>query len=444
MRSLNDIFHKLRPLLRLSEVNALQAFHVMRQAAAILTSVIMAKSALSTEAIGRWEMLLYIGYTLSFFWVSGLIQGMLTIVPKLEERQRKIFIFNTYLLFLTIGLFAGGVLFWFHQPVIYLLTNGTYLPHIELFGLYLALHLPVFLLENLYLLMHQPKNILRFGVFSSLGHLLSIGVPLWAGWGIEGGVGGLALFAAMRHLLLLYFIVKQSLPIFQWSCWSRLLRISTPLMGYSILGGLQVTLSAWFVAWLFPGNEHQFAVFRYGAMELPFTLALTNGLGTAILPVLAANQSEGLVQIRRQSKYLAHLLFPIAIIIMLSSGWLFPWVFRNAFTDSVPIFNIFLLILITRMVFSRTVLTGLQANRVVWWVSVVEIVLFTALCFGFGQWLGLDGIALATLAAYAAEKIILSVYLYYRYGIRIQDYLDVKTFFWYSIGLLGAYWAVSV
>lgn len=444
MQFISRISDQLRPLFQLSEVNALQAFHVMRQAAAILTSVIMAKSALSTEAIGRWEMLLYIGYTLSFFWVSGLIQGMLTIVPKLEEKQRKVFIFNTYLLFFAIGIFAGGALFWCHQPVIYLLTNGTYLPHIELFGIYLALHLPVFLLENLYLLMRQPKNIFRFGVFSSLGHLLSVGIPLWAGWGIEGGVGGLALFAAMRHLVLLNFIAKQSLAIFQWSCWRQLLQISTPLMGYSILGGLQVTLSAWFVAWFFPGNEHQFAVFRYGAMELPFTLALTNGLGTAILPLLAENQREGLVQIRRQSKYLAHLLFPIAIIIMLSSKWLFPWVFRDTFAESVPIFNIFLLILVTRMVFSRTVLTGLQANRVVWWVSVVEILLFTALCFGFGPWLGLKGIALATLAAYASEKIILSVYLYYRYGIRLQAYLDIKTFCWYSIGLLSAYLAVSV
>ncbi|MBE2206929.1 MAG: hypothetical protein IAE84_05055, partial [Saprospiraceae bacterium] len=94
------ILRQLRPLLQPSDVNALQAFHVMRQAAVIMTSVVMAKSALSTDDIGRWEMLLYIGYTLSFFWVSGLIQGMLTIVPKLELIDRKIFIFNTYLLFL--------------------------------------------------------------------------------------------------------------------------------------------------------------------------------------------------------------------------------------------------------------------------------------------------------------------------------------------------------
>ncbi len=438
------ILRQLRPLLQPSDVNALQAFHVMRQAAVIMTSVVMAKSALSTDDIGRWEMLLYIGYTLSFFWVSGLIQGMLTIVPKLELIDRKIFIFNTYLLFLSIGIIIGGTLLWFHQPVINMLTSRANLPHTALFGVYLALHLPVFLLENLYLLWRQPKNILWFGAFSALGHLLSIGIPLWAGMGIEGGVGGLALFAGARHLLLLYFIAKQGLPIFRWSCWRQLLHVSTPLMGYSILGGLQLTLSAWFVARLFPSDEHQFAIFRYGAMELPFTLALTNGLGTAVLPLLADNQKDGLNQLRVQSKRLAHLLFPIAIIIMLSSNWLFPWVFRNAFSESVPIFNIFLMILITRIVFSRTVLTGLQANRVVWWISVAEMFIFVALSAVLGNWLGLQGIAWATLIAYAAEKIMMSVYLHFRYSIRPEDYLEIKIFSVYSIGLLAAYLAVSL
>lgn len=438
-----NIRQKLRSVSRFSEVSAMQAFHVMRQAAAMLTSVVMAKSALDTNAIGRWEMLLYIGYTLSFFWVSGLIQGMLSIAPKLEIKQRKIFIFNTYILFLAIGIFTGGMLTAFHNNITYLLTNGADLPRIQLFGLYLALHLPVFLLENLYLLAHQTKNIVRFGIFSSVGHLLSIGIPLWAGWGIEGGVGGMALFAVIRHIFLFYFVVKQGLPLFKWLYWSQLLRISTPLMGYSILGGLQVALSGWFVARLFPGEEHQFAVFRYGAMELPFTLALTNGLGTALLPVLAENLQDGLQQLRKQTERLAHLLFPVAIIIMLSSKWIFPIAFRRDFLESVPIFNIFLLILITRIVFSRTILTSLQANRVVWWVSVAEMASFVILCCVLGQWLGLKGIALATLIAYATEKIILSTYLYIRYQIRLQDYLNTKIFMWYTTGLLAAYFVAG-
>ncbi|MBX2926679.1 MAG: hypothetical protein KF852_02485 [Saprospiraceae bacterium] len=423
----------------LSNVNALQWFHVLRQAALILTSIILAKSALSTEAIGHWELLLYIGYTLSFFWISGLVQGMLTMYPKLEEANRKVFIFNVYILFLVISLLLFIVLFWVREPVIYLLTRHRDIPHLTLFSIFLALNLPVFLLENLYLLHNRPKGILAFGVFSALGQVLCVAVPVWVGEGIGGGVAGLALLAAVRHFFLLQFVVKNS--IIRWSAmlWKRLVKLSLPLMGYSVLGGFQAAFGSWLVAYFYPGDEPRFAIYRYGAQELPFAIAITSAFGAAMLPEIAKNLPQALQEIRRKSLLLFHWLFPATIIIMLSSKFIFPIVFRDAFSESVPIFNIFLLISATRMVFSRTVLVGLEANKVVLWVSAVELTAFVVLGFALGSSFGLIGIAAATLAVFTLEKILLCGLLYKRFGVGVGAYTDLRWLVIYTGLILAAY-----
>lgn len=426
----------------LSNVNALQAFHVMRQGAAMLVSILLAKSILSTDDIGHWEMLLYIGYTLSFFWISGLVQGMLTIFPKLEDEDRKIFTFNVYLLFCAISLVILFLITFFQQSVIFLLTNQQELPHLPLFSIFLALNLPVFLLENLYLLHDKPRSIFIFGIFSALGHVISIGIPVWIGEGLGVGLAGLVVFALLKHLLLLKFVLSNAIFRFQPAFWKQLLQLSSPLMVYSVLGGIQVVLAAWFVAFFFPGDQSKFAIFRYGAQELPFALALTNGFGTAMLPEVAKNLQQALYDIKTKSLKLFHVLFPIALIIMLSSKQIFPLAFRDVFTDSVPIFNIFLLILITRMVFSRTVLVGLEANAAVLWISVTEIFTFAVLGFLLGAYMGLTGIALAILIAYALEKVLMCGFLYSRFGIGVGEYTNLKWFTFYSVLLLGAY-AVS-
>ncbi|HND75284.1 MAG TPA: hypothetical protein PKW10_12625, partial [Saprospiraceae bacterium] len=55
-------------------VKVYQGFNVARQSAIILASIILAKSAMSTENIGKYETLLFLGQFISLFWVNGLSQ----------------------------------------------------------------------------------------------------------------------------------------------------------------------------------------------------------------------------------------------------------------------------------------------------------------------------------------------------------------------------------
>ena len=144
-------------LSRLDGAGSMQVFHVLRQGGVVLTSVLLAKSALSTSEIGEWEQLLFIGYTFSFFWASGLVQGLLTIYPKFEIEKQKALIFNTYLLFLVLSLAVALLISANDGAWLAKILNKAYIAHSGLYAWVLFLQMPVYLLENFYLLENQPE-----------------------------------------------------------------------------------------------------------------------------------------------------------------------------------------------------------------------------------------------------------------------------------------------
>ncbi len=79
-----------------SAVEAFQAFQVMRQAGALLVSVLLAQSALTPSEIGIYEQWMFVQYALSFFWVSGLVQGFLTHYHRVDPEKRADFAFSAY------------------------------------------------------------------------------------------------------------------------------------------------------------------------------------------------------------------------------------------------------------------------------------------------------------------------------------------------------------
>ncbi|HQU61462.1 MAG TPA: hypothetical protein PLU64_19775, partial [Saprospiraceae bacterium] len=93
-----------------SNVRAFQVFNVLRQGATILIAILLAKSALGTEGIGIYEMLLYIGFTLTAFWIAGLMQGFLAQYPQLAPARQPAFLFNAYLLFLGLSTLVLSIL----------------------------------------------------------------------------------------------------------------------------------------------------------------------------------------------------------------------------------------------------------------------------------------------------------------------------------------------
>ncbi|HFB99952.1 MAG TPA: hypothetical protein ENJ53_04020 [Phaeodactylibacter sp.] len=423
----------IKQYIQLSNVKALQIFQLFRQGAAILISIFLTKNLLSTEDIGIYEMLFYIGTTLSFFWVSGFLQGMLPLHPKLSETDKKRFLFNAYLLYLGLSTSLFLILFFARNWLVPALVGQLSLPYYNLFCFYLLFHLPSFLIEYIYLLNDRPKSIVLFGMAAFGGQVLLTILPLLLGWGLLWSFRLLLFLAMAKHVWLLLSLKNYALFQFNKNLLSEYIILSIPLVAYAFLGGFASFLDQWLVAWFFEGDEKVFAIFRYGARELPLATAFTAALSAALIPVLSKDLEKGIKEIKAKSLKLYHLLFPIAIVAILLSERIFPIVFNTDFRESALVFNIYLLAVASRLLFPQSILIAKRETKIILIISIIEMLLNIFLSFIFIQKWGIAGVAYATVIVFLFEKIAQMTYLYIKYKISIQTYTNVKYFIAYSI-----------
>lgn len=412
----------------------------MRLGSAVLSGILLAKSGLSTAAIGAWEMLLYLGTTLTFFWVNGLLQGIAPVFSKLETEARKTFIFNHFLLFCAIAssLFLLMVLgeTWLAPG----LTGMAEVPHFKLFALYLLLHLPSFPVEYFYLLQNRPRGIVAWGIVSFGLHVLALFLPIQMGYGLEGSLLALIFLAGVKFLWAAGLALRFGKIGFEPKILGAYLVFCAPLMLSNVASNLMLLFDNWLVGWHF-GDPAVFAVYRYGAREFPLAIALVSALGTSIIPLLSRSLPEGMDALKAKSRRLMHGLFPMTIVLLCLSKPLFPWVFNPDFAASAALFNIYLLTLASRVLLPGTILLAKGDARNLFWASTAELVWKVLLGLIFIHFWGLAGLAWSAVLSYWVEKGWQIWMLERKYGVRTREWLDVRWYAGYVVALGMAYWA---
>lgn len=416
----------------------MQLFQMMRLGSAVLTGILLAKSGLSTAGIGAWEMLLYLGTTVTFFWVNGLLQGIAPVYAKLNENDQKVFIFNHFALFCGVALVLFTVLFWGERWIGPALTGLNQVPHYKWFALYLLLNLPSFPVEYFYLLQERPRSIVVWGIASFGMQLCALFIPIQLGYGLEGGIQALVGWSGLKFIwaagLALRYGQVYPAPKMIWAY----LIFCAPLMLSNVVSNLMLLFDNWLVGWHF-SDPAVFAVYRYGAREFPLATALVGALGVAITPVLAITPEAGLAELKLKSRRLMHLLFPITILLLCISKPLFPLLFNPDFAGSAILFNIYLLTLASRILLPASIVLSKGDTRSIFWVSVAELLVKFVLGFVFIQLWGLPGLASSVVLSFWVEKGGLIWILEKKYDVRTSDWLDWKWYLSYGIALMVAF-----
>jgi len=410
----------------------------MRLGAAGLTGILLAKSGLSTEEIGAWEMLLYLGTTLSFFWVNGLLQGIVPVYSKLAVAERKTFIFNHFLLFCSIAAALFLLLLLGEKWIAPALTGMAEVPHFKLFALYLLLNLPTFPVEYFYLLHERPRSIVTWGALTFGLHALALFIPIKMGYGLEGGITALVILSALKFLWTAGLALHFGQIGFDKKILLSYLVFCAPLMLNSVVSNLMLIFDNWLVGWHY-SDPAVFAVYRFGAREFPLGLALVSALGTAMIPRLTSAPKLGLAELKAKSTRLMHLLFPVTIILLCVSKPLFPIVFNQDFAESAGLFNIYLLTLASRVLLPASILMAKGDSRSVFWVSLSELGVKFVLGFLFIQYWGLPGLAYSVILSYWVEKLGLIWVLEKKHEVRTGEWVDWKWYLFYGVALLVGY-----
>lgn len=427
----------------LTTTKAFQIFHILRQLSIIFTAILLAKIGVSQSEIGNYELLLFILYAVSFFWVSGFTQGLLSLYPRKNGTEQKQLVFQLFLLFSALAAIAALVLLFGQSSLLPLLTGSATPDYLLLFLIYLFFNLPTYLIEHIYLLESRPLPIVWFAVLSFGTHIFVVLLPILLGYGFQGSFIGLIGLAIIKYIWLIILLLQYSAIHFNFSLLIELTRFSFPLVLYALLGGFAQVFDSWLVNWTYDGDVAQFAIFRYGARELPLALAVASAFGSSMLPIASKSVETALPAIREKSGVLLHLFFPLSILAAFYSKELYTIIFNEAFQESYAIFNIYLLILISRLFFPHTILIALNQNTFIFKVSVVELAINIVSSVILVQYFGLVGIALGTVIAYTFEKIVYLFYLKRKFNIAAKQYSQFGWLALYSsILILTVVWSV--
>jgi len=427
----------------LTNARAFQFFQLMRQGGLILIAVALAKAPLSVAQVGTYEMLTYLGYLLTFFWVSGFMQGLLSHYPTLEPPQQQQLLFQSFLVFTGIGLGLALLLLVGQEVLLPLLVQRSSLPYLGILVVFLVTSLTASLQEHFYLLAGRKMALVYYGTLSAGAQVLAVALPPFLGYDFVYSFWALAAVGILKWCWLLNYVIRHG----AWR-WSGVLLhgwwlISWPLGLYALVAGLNQSLGPWLVGYFFEGDTVSFALYRYGARELPLLSALAGALGSALIPAIAQHLNNGLKDLREETTKLYHLLFPLTILLLLTADWWFPWVFSEDYRDSVPLFRTFLLLTSAHLLFARTVLVAKQDTRLIPLFAVVSFCLQLLLGFLLVPMLGLNGVALAAVLAFTAEKVLLVLYVQKKYALSWTVYTPWKWWLFYSVLLVAGYFLVA-
>ena len=399
----------------------------------MLIGVVFAKSGLSISQIGQYETFLLIAGAVSFFWLNGLIQGFLPLIDKEAIARKSSLLFNVFYLVTGLTVLSGAFLIVFEHSISGFLLKKTSVPYLNYLLLYLLISTPASLVEYIYLIKNQGKQIIWYGIISFILMFILIIIPPVLGFGIEYSLAGLTASAFFRFGWLMVLLFKNASPELDWIFIRKHLRSSTPLILSLLLSGSAQYIDSFIVTYYF--DDATFAVFRYGAREFPLVLLLANAFSISMLPGFADRSmlQSNLESIKFHAQKLGNWMFPLSGLLMLISHWAFPVIFNVGFAQSATIFNIYLLLIISRLLFPQTILIGLQKTNLIMLASFLEIIVNVASSLCFVQMWGLTGVAYGTVAAYVFEKVFLMVFLSKSCNIKISTYLNGSRHLVYSL-----------
>jgi O-antigen/teichoic acid export membrane protein len=492
-----------RKILPNDTLSGLQFFQLFRYGSVFLISIILPRAGLLPDQVGIFEAFLFFAGVVSYFWVTGLIQALLPLASIEEEdrgtkkktdgrkkdretkkkidgrkkdRQTKhpkqnlnssafrssssssvyrssssspVFrssssspasreFFNAFLLLLLFSALAAGTLL-LASPVLGRLL-GQELPRgiIWLVVLYLVLFAPSTLVEYWYVITGHTKKLVRYGIVAFTLQIFLVGIPVILGFGVKGAIWGMIAAGGFRMTWILVILISNGEFRVSFPFWKKYLDLGTPIIMSVLLSGSAQYVNGFIVSAKFdPG---MFAIFRYGARELPLVALLAHALSNAIVPSITRDgPAAGLKQLKERSSRMVSWMFPLTIGLVLLAYFLFPAVYGRNFLESAGVFNLFLLLITSRLLFPQTVLIAMKKTRILMTAAFFELIINVGLSLILVQLWGIRGVALATVIAYYFERAFLMTYTRVVMGIPARQYMDVRKHFSWSVILLIAY-----
>ena len=424
----------------INTISAFQFYQLVKYATLILIGIVFTKTVLTQSAIGEYETFVFIAGAVSFFWLNGLLKALLPLSSQAEQSN----IFSAFVVIQFFSLFAAFLLFLLQPLFSDFLLNNKDIPEIKFLFLFLIFGVPAYLVEYFYLIKKQNNALIIYALVSFLVQFVLVVLPPLLGYGIKIALIGLVTASVIRYIWLWILLISNSEIHFSFAFVKEHLKLGGPLVAATFLSGSAQFVDGFIVTSKF--NDETFAIFRYGARELPLAMLLANALRNATLSDFAIkeNLQQNLAKLKSSVSKLMHFLFPVTAVLLLISHWAFPVIFNSQFAESATIFNIYLLLVISRLLMPQTLLNGLKFTTPIMYAAFFELIINVVLSLFLVQFMGIAGIAIATFVAYLFEKIYLVLFVKAKLNIAISEYIPVNIYTLYSVVIIVLFIFVEI
>lgn len=412
----------------------------MRPITFLIVTIVFTKT-LPIEDVGKFEMFMFIASALTFFWVTGINQSLLTLYNRnktyhetgINVKIKSPEIFNAFILlcFFSVILYLFGQIMKSNFSVFHISGDA---PYLNLLLLYVLLSSPVCLIEFIYLLNNRSYRIVQYGLYTYIPQLALILVPVLLGKDFIWSIYGLLLITLVRWIWLIVLLRRYSEIKLSLGFIKEHLYLGAPLILTTLISGSAQYIDGSIIS-AYYRDEATFAVFRFGAKEFQLVVMLSTGLSTAMLSEFSTREKmkESLPLIKQKSARLMHLLFPVSMIAMLLARPAYPILFSPEYSRGADIFVVYLLLVIPRLIFPQTIVIGRKRTNITLISAAITQLINIPLSLAMIPKYNVVGVALATVLVYILEKVFLILYVNYNMRIKPKEYIPAKIFFIYSV-----------
>jgi O-antigen/teichoic acid export membrane protein len=362
----------------------------------------------------------------------SLQQSIFFFYGRLQRPERRGFAVQTTVLLATAGAVAAGIVLALHPW----LSSGPYrveglLPWL---ALTLVLEVPTLGAPQLLLAVERPGQSGAFTAAASLAQILGVTIPVVLGFGMQGAMVGLTVYASLRFLAYLALVVLLTPPgpvRIEWALVKEQLVYTAPLglsMGTAILNR---NIGKWFVAAF---DAPDFGAYAIAANEVPFVSIVPYAIGavlaTRIVHAFKTQRKElALASWQASTSGMSLLVVPAAIGVVLCAPQIIVILFTSSYAAATLPFQVHTIVLLHRVAEYGIVLRAAGDTRSLWWASVILLVANVLLSLPLTLTIGMLGAALGMLGA----NLVAWLYILSRIG-RVMELGIGAVFPW---GLYG-------
>jgi hypothetical protein len=381
-----------------------QVFNGLRYGFMLLASILLTHVATQTE-VNTIETLLLVGATATFFFSSSIGHTLVSFAQRFTGEDKAKTYFNAFLLLTSLTFVAILCLLIIQQFAQFTDNNVFYG-----YTIFLFINVITGVSEIILLIEKKTKELVGYGVAFYTLYLLAFVLPFFLGYGLEEFLISINILALIKLMYTLTVLKRFAQFQLESTLLFEFLRLNLPVMASYLMGSAVAYFSFFLVKYNY--SDMEFNLYRYGLREFPLFLVLANSFSTFISgdvsKRLSEKDSDVLVSYRAKLKRLQHQLFIPAILLMLSSAYLFQWLLADAYEPAYLIFNVFLFTVCSRVLFPQSLLVAYGVNKAMYLASFLELATGAVLSY---FWLahGLEGMAWALVIAFFVEKLVLLI-----------------------------------